>query len=449
MSTSSTLPPPSATSPFITNGIKVSFLQEFIALNGGEIVFKNLATREVTDKFIKPHTIDKKVSYCEITDQENFINDINNHSNSKMVVNCMLAKVNLKRSSCYFEADKTNIFDVIRKSVGFEKLNSVVYEQFHLWEIKTTITTMLNEQNESKKVEVMHALASVFKNQGRYSLAKRWFQRSYNQGKAILTIIHPNTLSSLHNLATVYHYQHKLEIAEYLFERCIKLRKTVLGEDHRDTLQSMNDLGMVYMYGKRNGKRNLLEAENLLQMSYDKRFQSLGTDDHDTLSSINNIGLLKYHKGCFDDAYDSLDLCFEKRKKLLGEGHPDTISTMNNIALVLLQNGKCEDAWKLFKACYDRRRTMFGENHPTTLNSMNSLAICYDKLKKYDLAQTLYESCYEKRKQALGDNHQSTKSSKSSLDNFKRRTEAWKTKTKLMNNNVALQVDTDTEKKEN
>ena len=51
-------------------GIKLSFFDKFIADNGGEKSFETLTTLQVMDKFIKPRTIESKLSFCELLESQ-------------------------------------------------------------------------------------------------------------------------------------------------------------------------------------------------------------------------------------------------------------------------------------------------------------------------------------------------------------------------------------------
>ena len=53
-----------------------------------------------------------------------FLSDIT--SNGSEAVNRMLATIDAEKSECWKPEDKIRIFDAVRKTVGFQKLNSIV-----------------------------------------------------------------------------------------------------------------------------------------------------------------------------------------------------------------------------------------------------------------------------------------------------------------------------------
>jgi Tetratricopeptide repeat len=62
----------------------------------------------------------------------------------------------------------------------------------------------------------------------------------------VLSIDHPDTLTSIANLALTYRNQGRWKEAEQLFVQVMETRKTVLGVDHPDTLASMNNLAFPF-----------------------------------------------------------------------------------------------------------------------------------------------------------------------------------------------------------
>ena len=50
----------------------------------------------------------------------------------------MLSKIDAERSECFKVEDKERIFDVVRKEIGFNKINSMVFNQLRNWVIKVT-----------------------------------------------------------------------------------------------------------------------------------------------------------------------------------------------------------------------------------------------------------------------------------------------------------------------
>ena len=61
---------------FPLNGIRVKFLDHFIEENGGESAFYRMTTKDVCVNFIKPLTVKRKASYCELlsTNYPEYIN---------------------------------------------------------------------------------------------------------------------------------------------------------------------------------------------------------------------------------------------------------------------------------------------------------------------------------------------------------------------------------------
>ena len=140
-------------------------------------------------------------------EQKQFIDDISGDVTS--TIDKMLATIDAKKSESFNPEDRDKIFSVIVQTVGFNRINSMVFEQFRNWVVEIS-RGHLDKQNE------------------------------------LLGPNHPNTLSSMNNLAGLYKNQGKYDLAEPLYVECLELRKTILGPNHPDTLISMNNLAGLY-----------------------------------------------------------------------------------------------------------------------------------------------------------------------------------------------------------
>jgi len=85
-----------------------------------------------------------------------FLEDIVDDTQSK--INNMIGTINCEKSECYKPEDKVRIFEVVRKEVGFHKVNSIIFENLRTWVIETTslaITLEINEQKRAKLKRVV------------------------------------------------------------------------------------------------------------------------------------------------------------------------------------------------------------------------------------------------------------------------------------------------------
>jgi len=235
------------------------------------------------------------------TEQKQFFQDIK--SDPERSINAMLAEVNAEKSECGKPEDRTKIFRAIESSVGFVKINAMLFEQYHVWFLE------MGNQNLEKQKEVFGPF-------------------------------HPNTLTSMNNLAVLYESQGKYDDAEPLFMECLEKTKRALGPDHPDTLASMNNLARLY---ESQGKYD--DAEPLYVECFEKAKRARGPDHPNTLASMNNLAALYRCQGKYDDAEPLCVECLEKKKTPLGgPDHPSTLASMNNLAGLYKSQGKYDDA---------------------------------------------------------------------------------------------------------
>eukprot|EP01039_Chlorochromonas_danica_P005010 gene5011-5501_t len=377
-------------------------------------------------------------------DQQTFLNDIK--KGGIAVVKEMMAKVDLARSDSYCLEDKDKIFEVVRRSIGFDALNSIVFSQLRNWMVQTASQAMENiDDKNSEKASYQIILATLRSNQGEFEEAKRLYSICYQNRLEQLGEGHPDTLLVMNKLVTTYRnlgqYQEAEKLGEEAFQRCQKY----FGQDHVDTLTAMNTLALIYkdkgrsqealeMYktclAGRTAKlgdshpstistmNNLAmvykslnqyqEAEKLYAVCLTKCKTTLGDDHPDTLSAMNNLAIVYRSLGKYDEAIALYYECLTKKKVKLGEDHPETLSTMFNLAKVYRDVGQLDRALVLLEQCLDIRKWKLGVNHPATLATMQTLASVYQEQKKLNLAMPLYEDCLPKMKEKFGKKHNKT-----------------------------------------
>ena len=242
-----------------------------IPLTRGWCLFELYCTSSTNSRF--------EVAMSE-SDQKMFLNDII-EKGSGVAINNMLSKVNVKRSECFLEDDKTNIFNAIRASVGFDQLNKMVFKQLSDWVIQTTNQAMMNETDEIRQLNIMNSLAELYRNQGQYNNAEPLHIACLEKRKVLLGEDHPDTLNSINSLASLYKNTGKYDKAEELYIVCLeKRRKVLLGEDHPHTLSSINNLASFYY-----NMRRINESKLLFKECYEKSRIALGENHSFTITA--------------------------------------------------------------------------------------------------------------------------------------------------------------------
>jgi tetratricopeptide (TPR) repeat protein len=140
-----------------------------------------------------------------------FFEDMALHGREK--VNTMFASIKLENSECYKREDQEKILQVVRETVGFEKVNQMIFDRFRAWVIKTTIG------------EIRHALEDV---------------------GAIRERKH-RVIRLKHTIADLYAGQGKQAEAEPMYEECVSLCRRYFGDCHHETLSQMYQLIHFYV----------------------------------------------------------------------------------------------------------------------------------------------------------------------------------------------------------
>jgi hypothetical protein len=86
----------------------------------------------------------------------------------------MLATVDAEKSECWKPGDKIRIFDAVRKTVGFEELNSIVFSKLRVWMIAEA-SKEVDWFSDDYSIKINYqkfSLASLYNTQGRYNEAE-------------------------------------------------------------------------------------------------------------------------------------------------------------------------------------------------------------------------------------------------------------------------------------
>ena len=272
--------------------------------------------------------------------QKQFLNDVLKAPTGE--INKMLTLIDAEKSECFKPEDRSKIFEIVKKEVGFNNINSMIFEKMRDWVVTTTKSFMSIEKDDKKIIEIMSTLGTLYCDQGKYDLTEPLFVDCFKKRKELLGDDHPDTLTSMNNLAILYDNQGKNDLARPLYLDCLSKRKEILGDNHSDTLASMNNVANLYCD---------LGSYNLAEPLY-------------------------------------LD-CLSKRKELSGDNHPDTLASMNNLAKLYCAHWKYNLAEPLYVDCLKKRKELLGDDNPDTFDSMNNLADLYEKQGKYEYAESI------------------------------------------------------------
>jgi tetratricopeptide (TPR) repeat protein len=307
-------------------------------------------------------------------ERESFIEDAMHDPTG--IINTMLNVINAEKSMAFKPQDQYRILEVIRKEVGFSKINSLVFEQLREWVTGVAKKELEMNQDEKKHADLLNMLGMLYEGQGNYQASQLFLEEALEKSRAILGADHPDTLRSINNLAALYNSQGKYDAAEPLYLECLVKQISTLGADHPSTLTSINNLAELY-----NSQGKYDAAEPLYLECLEKYKSTLAGADHpSTLSSINNLASLYQSQGKYDAAEPLYLECLDKKKSTLGADHPSTLLSINNLAFLYYNQGKYDAAEPLFLECAEKARTTLGPDHPQTLLFIKNLSATQNNL---------------------------------------------------------------------
>jgi tetratricopeptide (TPR) repeat protein len=220
-------------------------------------------------------------------DEANFVQSVKEES---YVVLKMIGTINLELSEAFNPSDKDRIFDVVRSTVGFDALNSAIFERLRVWVIEAVENAIETADTPADQLLLKFGLASLLRQQGRFRE------------------------SDAH------------------FLNCIQEQRE-LGDDENLLARFLNGYGYTLW-----AQNRFDEAEPYILESFDIRKQLLGLDNDETLTSLNTVCQLYRAQKRFDEVEPLSRDLVERRKKLLGEDHSNYLKSLHGYNFFKIYN---------------------------------------------------------------------------------------------------------------
>eukprot|EP01041_Mallomonas_annulata_P001942 gene1942-3766_t len=350
-------------------------------------------------------TVDTKKCIFEVamstSESDMFINELKHNYSS---INTMIAKVDLARSEAWNPADRDQIFDSVKKSVGFAGLNTMVFERLREWVRNVTLKAIDQVTDEQSELQLKMSLGKIYLDQGNYGEAEALQMECYERRVASLGEDHVDTLKSLSELGTVYHHMGKYQEAADVYQKLLDIRSTVPGgESSAETLDMMHSLAGTY-----DSLGRFSEAESLARSCLSIEIETLGETDSRVMNTSKLLAAICKNLGKYSEAEVLFTKCYENTLVELGEGHPTTLATLSQLASIYGTQGKYNEAEPLHLKCVELRTIKLGADHPDTIVAQSNLGSLYYSQGKYAEAAPLFEKCYESSKGTLGEEHPNT-----------------------------------------
>jgi len=175
-------------------------------------------------------------------DEMNFIEAVKNDS---FVVLKMIGDINLSKSEAFNPVDKDQIFDAVRSTVGFDVLNSTIFERLRVWVVNCIEHSIEVSPNEQDRLLLIFALAQILRQQGRFRECDAHYANCISAQRLLTD--DPNILARfLNGFGYNLWYQARYEEAEPLLLESYAIRKDLFGLDNDITMTSLNTLCQLY-----------------------------------------------------------------------------------------------------------------------------------------------------------------------------------------------------------
>ena len=249
----------------------------------------------------------------------------------------------------------------------------------------------------------LHNLAYLYKDQGNYDEALKFYNMTLEIREKILGKDHPDTAITYNNIADVYHVQGNYDEALNFNYMALEIREKKLGKDHPYTAITYNNIACIYK-----AQGNYDEALKFYNMALKIQEKELGKEHPDTALTYDNMAQVYCAQGNYDEALNFYNIALEIQENKLGKGHPDTAITYNNIAEVYHVQGNYDEALKFYNIALEIQENKLGKDHPDTATTYNNMACVYKDQGNCVEALKFFKMALEIQENRTGKDHPNT-----------------------------------------
>lgn len=324
------------------------------------------------------------------------------------IINLMLSTIKTRNCEARSKDDQDRIQSIIETEVGFDQMDSLIFQKMRewvIWALRQTIqeVQVITNQSESSKSneteELYHlklSLGTLLYDQGKKNESELIFKDCLSIASKLFGESDVLTLTCMNKLANIYSSQSKdYPRAVSLLQHCIQHSNS---ENLLIRSNYINTLAGLYQ-----NQGNYEKAEGLLLSNYEAVRMEHGEEHHVTLILMNNLASLYKTVGKYHQAKDLFLECCNICIKKFGPDHPDTLMAAFTLAGIHESLQDYIKAKNFYEDCLKRRSIALGEAHPDVLHAMNNLATVLTNLENYVEAETLYLKVLEKNKLVFGD----------------------------------------------
>jgi tetratricopeptide (TPR) repeat protein len=258
-------------------------------------------------------------------------------------------------------------------------------------------------------------IGMVYSEMGEYSEALLYYKKTHEILEKTLSANHPNLGNSYNSLGNVYYNMGEYSKALSSHGKALEIRQQSLPQNHPDLAMSYSNIGNVY-YNMGEYSKALSYYEEALEIR-----QSLSLNHPDLAASYNNIGNVYDNVGEYSKALSYYEKALAIRQQSLSPNHPDLAYSYNNIGNVYDNMGEYSKALSSHEKALEIRQQSLSPNHPDLAASYNNIGVVYDNMGEYSKARPFFERSVDVGQQSLPLNHPHLQDYRENLDIVKKK----------------------------
>jgi tetratricopeptide (TPR) repeat protein len=270
--------------------------------------------------------------------------------------------------------------------------------------------------DEKEKGQIYHNLGWIKSDQGKYTEAITYYEKSLKIRQKTLPANHPHLASSYNNIGLVNDNMGEYSKALSYYEKALEIYQKTLPANHPNLAGSYGNIGQVY--------RNMGEYSKALSY-YEKALEiqqkTLPANHPHLATSYNNIGLVNDNMGEYSKALSYYEKDLEISQKTLPANHPSLASSYNNIGGVYDKMGEYSKALSSHEKALEISQKTLPANHPHLATSYNNIGFVYCNMGEYSKAFLYLERALHILQRALPPDHPHLKGVKESIEIVKKK----------------------------
>ena len=296
-----------------------------------------------------------------------------------------------------------NMQEETKEATGWLRLGKLLIEMAQFDKVEELYEILLKETtNQGEKSRVFHELGAIKYNQGKYTEALEYYEKSIEIKKKTLPANHPSLAASYNNIGLVYYNMGEYSKALEYYEKSLEIRKKTLPTSHPHLATCYNNIGNVY--GSMGEYSKTLEY---YEKSLEIRKKTLSAYHPSLAISYDNIGSVYDQMGEYSKALEYHEKSLEIGKKTLPANHPSLAISYNNIGSVYDKMGEYSKALEYHEKSLEIRKKTLPANHPSLATSYSNIGLVYRSMGDYKKALEYYEKSIDIKKKTLSAYHPS------------------------------------------